>query len=85
MNVVLRKGASKQHPVALLVEGLATYSRIHGHCGVPRQYTVPFDDRYPRHLHGVDLGDLAEYLRRLTKQCQERLETTMQNVGFVWA
>ncbi|KDO31378.1 hypothetical protein SPRG_03995 [Saprolegnia parasitica CBS 223.65] len=70
---------------ALKFQALTMFKALNGHLRVPRAFTVNSDAVWPAPLHGLQLGDIAFWLRRLTAaDVVSTVATQLGAIGFEW-
>jgi hypothetical protein len=64
---------------------LKTYRYIHGNMRIPQRFVVPTDDqRWPKTLHGLNLGYVVDHLRRRRDALAQNHLDALEELGFVW-
>ncbi|ETW01140.1 hypothetical protein, variant [Aphanomyces invadans] len=73
------------HKSALRLQALTTYKNLHGHLNVPRNFTVPRDDKqWPTDTWGLSLGAAVHNMRTGHLLLHPGHEAAFLALGFTW-
>jgi len=81
-----RKRSGSDLPFDSTMTALRAYHSIHGDLVIPRRFTVPSDDLFPKEWHTVDLSSTVYCLRWWQRNIKEKPDRVaeLNKLGFVW-
>ncbi|KAJ0403992.1 hypothetical protein ATCC90586_010032 [Pythium insidiosum] len=70
----------------IVLPSLETFAQEHGHCRVPRSFSVPSQAPWPPRAWGFQLGVCVNHMRSSSQYVKELEEDAdrLEEIGFVW-